>query len=395
MNSLLQKIIRSGVGKIRFWMALTGMGVALLLILLAVQVNADFNELLHGKKNQNESADFLVINKIVTPENQTQKDRNSFTQEDINDLGAQPFTESIGKLSATSFRVSVESYSDALPFYSDAYFESVPDEFIDVKTAEWKWQDGQRDIPVIIPSFFLDLYNTGMAMSQKDLPQLSMQAIEAIPVKVLVTGNGKRGEFVGHVVGQSDRLNSILIPQSFMNWANKEYGYTQSSNPSRIVVKVKDPSDPLLANYLEKKGWKTNAEKTRFSRMRKVVNAVVAVTGGIGLVLLLFGLLVFSLFIQLTIASCKTDIELLQTLGTSPSQLQRFLMRQFLPQNIVIIVMASLLIAIVQWFLSLVLLQQQIFVSKWIAIDTLMAAVIVFVVIWLVNRQTIRRYIKT
>lgn len=395
MNSLLQKIIRSGVGKIRFWMALTGMGVALLLILLAVQVNADFNELLHGKKNQNESADFLVINKIVTPENQTQKDRNSFTQEDINDLGAQSFTESIGKLSATSFRVSVESYSDALPFYSDAYFESVPDEFIDVKTAEWKWQDGQRDIPVIIPSFFLDLYNTGMAMSQKDLPQLSMQAIEAIPVKVLVTGNGKRGEFVGHVVGQSDRLNSILIPQSFMNWANKEYGYTQSSNPSRIVVKVKDPSDPLLANYLEKKGWKTNAEKTRFSRMRKVVNAVVAVTGGIGLVLLLFGLLVFSLFIQLTIASCKTDIELLQTLGTSPSQLQRFLMRQFLPQNIVIIVMASLLIAIVQWFLSLVLLQQQIFVSKWIAIDTLMAAVIVFVVIWLVNRQTIRRYIKT
>jgi hypothetical protein len=46
------------------------------------------------------------------------------------------------------------------------------------------------------------------------------------------------------------------------------------------------------------------------------VNAVVAVTGGIGIVLLVFGLLVFSLFIQLTIASCKSDIELLQTLGT-------------------------------------------------------------------------------
>jgi cell division protein FtsX len=73
-------------------------------------------------------------------------------------------------------------------------------------------------------------------------------------------------------------------------------------------------------------------EKTRFSRIRKIVNGVVAVTGSIGLVLLLFGLLVFSLFIQLTIASCKTDIELLQTLGTSPKQLERFLLKQFLPQ---------------------------------------------------------------
>jgi hypothetical protein len=394
MNSLLQKIIRSGVGKIRFWMALTGMGVAVLLILLAVQVNADFNELLHGKSNQNESADFLVINKIVTPENQLQKDRNSFSAADITDLGSQPFVESLGKLSTTSFRVSVESYSDALPFYSDAYFESVPDEFIDAKNAEWKWAEGQRDVPVIIPSFFLDLYNTGMAMSQKNLPQLSLQAIQAIPVKVVVNGNGKRAEFVGHVTGQSDRINSILIPQSFMDWANKEYGYSQSANPTRVVVKVKDPTDPVLVNYLDKKGWKTNAEKTRFSRMRKVVNAVVAVTGGIGLVLLLFGLLVFSLFIQLTIASCKTDIELLQTLGTSPGQLQRFLIKQFLPQNIVIIAIACLFIAGLQWIISTFLLPQQIFISKWIAADTLIAAAFVSVVIWLVNRQTISKYIK-
>jgi hypothetical protein len=41
---------------LRFWMALTGMGVAVLLILLAVQVNANFNELLHGKKNEVESS---------------------------------------------------------------------------------------------------------------------------------------------------------------------------------------------------------------------------------------------------------------------------------------------------------------------------------------------------
>ena len=129
--------------------------------------------------------------------------------------------------------------------------------------------------------------------------------------------------------------------------------------------------------------------------MRKIVNGVVAVTGGIGLVLLLFGLLVFSLFIQLTIASCKTDIELLQTLGTSPNQLQRFLIKQFLPHNIIIIVAAMLVVGIIQAIVSSYLGSQQIFISKWISWQTAIAGLIIILVIALVNRQTIRKYIRT
>jgi hypothetical protein len=128
--------------------------------------------------------------------------------------------------------------------------------------------------------------------------------------------------------------------------------------------------------------------------MRKVVNGVVAVTGGIGLVLLLFGLLVFSLFIQLTIASCKTDIELLQTLGTSPKQLERFLLKQFLPQNIILIVLALLFIAALQWLITGILKAQQIVLSPWLSINTIIAALVVLAVVYVVNKQTISRYIK-
>jgi cell division protein FtsX len=161
-----------------------------------------------------------------------------------------------------------------------------------------------------------------------------------------------------------------------------------------VVIKIKDPSDPKLVSYLEERGWNTNSEKTRFSRIRKIVNAVVAVTGGIGLVLLLFGLLIFSLFIQLTIASCKTDIQLLQTLGTSPMQLQRFLMRQFLPSNLIIIAIALFIIAVIQWTVSSWLQPQQIFLSAWISVYTVAAALLVLAVIWWVNSRTIRAYIN-
>ena len=393
-NFLLKKIISSGIGQVRYWMAIAGMGVAVLFILIAVQIHANFNYLLHDKSNENENADFLVINKKVTPENQGQKEKSAFSEADISALKAQPFTQSIGKLSTTSFKVSVESYSDALPFYSDAYFESVPDEFIDVKSKEWKWEQGQQDVPVIIPSFFLDLYNTGMAMSLKQLPQLSLEAIMAIPIKITVQGNGQKGEFVGHVVGQTDRINSILIPQAFMDEANKTYGYRTAPLPTRLVVKIPDPSDPKLVQWLDSKGWKTNAEKTRFSNIRRIVNGVVAVSGGIGLMLLLFGLLVFSLFIQLTISSCQSDIELLQTLGASPGQLHRFLMKKFMPANIAIIVLATVVVAGLQWLIQAVLIHQNVHLRPLIALQTMLAAMLVLVVIWWVNKSTVSKFIK-
>ena len=394
MHSLLKKIISSGIGPARYAMATVGMGVAILLILLAVQLYANFNQLLHGKSNSNNVADFLVINKTVTGAMQGQKEKSTFSPADIADLKAQPFTESIGVLNSTNFSVSVESYSDALPFYSDAYFESVPDDFIDGNTTDWKWAPGQRDLPVIIPSFFLDLYNTGMAMTQDNLPQLSMEAITAIPIKITIKGQGQSAEFVGHVVAQTDRLNSILIPQSFMDWANAQYGYRQSQLPTRVVVKTKDPSDPALVQYLAQKGWKTNAEKTRFSKMRGVVNAIVSALGGFGLLMLLFGLLVFSLFIQLTIAACKPDIELLQTLGTAPNQLHGFLMRRFMPTNVALLALALILLSVLQFGAARLLQGRQIILSPWLSWQTLAGAALVFAAVWWVNSSTVRRYLR-
>ena len=383
------------MGRSRFIMATIGLGVALLLILLAVQTQVNFNDLLHGKYNENETADFLVINKEINKENQTQKAKNIFSQADITDIKKQPFTEAIGVLTATNFSVSAESYSAALPFYSDIYFESVPDEFIDVKIKDWKWAEGQPDLPIIIPSFFLDLYNFGMAQSREELPQLSAEALMAIAIKITITGNGQSQVITGHVVGLTDRINSVLIPQSFMNWANTKYGYQQQQKRiTRIVLKTQDPADPKLTSYLTEKNLRTNQDKTRFSKARTAVNIIVKVLAGFGVVMLLFALLVFSLFIQLTIASCKIEIELLITLGTSPKQLGKFLMKQFFPVNVLIMLVCVAVIAVLQYGACALLKNQSMYISPWISLYTIAAAVAVLVMVWWVYRSTINKYVN-
>ncbi len=394
IQPLLRKLIRTGIGRFRFLMGTIGMGVAVFFILLAVQTFLNFNELLHGKRNENETADFLVINKEVTAARQTNKALSAFTTAEIDSLRQQPFAEKVGQLASSNFSVNVSSYSDAFPFYTDAYFESVPDEFIDVKSEAWKWAPGQRDLPVIIPSFFVDLYNTGMAMSQQNLPQLSMEALKLLPLRVAVKGQGREAEWVGHIVGASDRLNSILIPQSYMEWANQQFGYQQQKLATRIVLKTQDPSDPALVKYLADRSWRTNADKTRFSKVRTIVNWIVGIVGGIGVVMLLFGLLVFSLFIQLTIAASRPDIELLKTLGLSRQTLHRFLMQQFMPVHLVIMLAVLLALSGLQWALQSVLTGQGMHVAATINPYTVAASLLVLVLIWLTNRGTIRQYLR-
>ena len=390
LHFLLKKLIRTGAGRSRFVMAIIGLSVAMLLILASVQIQANYNDLLHSKTNQDSVANFLVLNKILSDQN---LGATGLTDNDIDDLKAQPFVESVGLLSPSRFKASIQSYSDRFPFYTDIAFESVPNDFIDVTNKDWKWDEGTQLVPIIVPNMFLDFYNFQFSFSQ-NLPQLTQQVVKMIVFKINVYGPNGITSFNGHVVGFSDRISSLLVPQEFMNWGNAHFGKTQETKPSRVIIRTKDPGNPKLVQYLKEKNLTTDADKTRFSRYRQVVDLVVSISGITGVVMLLFALLIFTLFIQLTIASCKEEIVLLVTLGASPKQLRKFLIRQFFPINILIIILAAVIISALQYYVHVRLLQQHVFINEYPAFNTLITAVIVLLVIWWVTRHFIRSYIS-
>ena len=388
LSQLLKKIIRTGVGKGRFIMAGVGLTIAMLLILSAVQIQVNYNELLYGKSNQDSIANFLVVAKVINGNNR----ENVLTTEEIEKLRKQPFIEKVGLLTASRFKVSAQSPSERFPFYTDMFFESVPDEFIDVKSDAWKWEPGSTTIPLIIPNQFLDLYNFGFAPSQ-NLMQLTQSMVMALPIVLNITFQGQPIRFTGRVVGFSDRISSVLVPENFLAMANKQFGTQRDVRPSRVVIRTNDPGNPALVKYLKDNGLVTDADKTRFSQYRRIVNTVVNASWLTGAVMLLFAILVFSLFIQLTIASTKNEINLLVTIGASPRQLQQFLMKQFLPANVVITFCCLATVAILQYILPTFLATQNMFVSRWISLYTILSALIILVVLWIVNLTTIRKYI--
>lgn len=389
--NLLKKIIKTSAGKTKFIMAFVGLSVALLLILLAIQIQANYHQLLNGKSNTDSTANFLVVNKEI---NNNTVNATILSNEILTKLKNQPYIDAVGNISGGRFKASIESLISSFPFYTDIAFESVQDEFIDVNTKDWQWNEEANFIPMIIPNMFLDIYNFQFSISQ-GYPQITPATLKMMNFKVnLYYTNGQVQSYIGRIVGFSDRISSVLVPQSFMNWANEKFGNATTTNPGRVVIRTKDPGNPALVQFLKDNGLTTDADKTRFSKYRQIVNVITNVSWLTGAIMLLFALLVFTLFIQLTIASCKEEIKLLITLGASPKQLQQFLMKQFFPPNIFIVAIALIIITAIQFILYRILLAQNIFVSNLISFYTVIAGVAVLLLLWWVNYVTIKKYIK-
>ena len=122
------------------------------------------------------------------------------------------------------------------------FFESVPDAYIDVKSADWRFDEQSDFLPIILPRNYLNLYNFGFAQS-RNLPQLSEGVLGLVNVDIHISGNGKSRSFKGNIVGFSNRLNTILVPDRFMQWANGEFGNREVKDPSRLIVEVRLTSE--------------------------------------------------------------------------------------------------------------------------------------------------------
>lgn len=388
-NSLLKKLILKQSGKTKIWIARGGLGIAIFLLLTAIQIQSNYDFLLNNQTNKDSIGDFLVINKMLNNETIGNTEIDSSL---ILKLKEQSFTESIGILTPSRFKASIQSISDRFPFYTDISFESVPDSFIDIRNINFSWKPDADFVPVIVPNMFLDIYNFQFSISQ-NLPQLSPEIVKMIVFKITVYGNRGPVQFNAKIVGFSDRIASMLVPTQFIEWGNQYADTKESNSVSRLVIKTKDPSDPSIARFLMENQLNTNNEKLRFSKYRKIIDTVVSIAGFTGLIMLAFSLLIFTLFIQLNIANSKEEIGLLITLGASPNQLSRFLFRHFFPGNLISILAGIFLVSLLQFLLQQLLQTQAILIPAFISFTTLISGIVLIALLWYITVKTIKKYI--
>ena len=390
LHLLMGKILHSRKGRLRAWMGTLGLGIAALLLLVAVQMQSDFSELLQGKQNKDTNTQYLVINRQL---NNNNLNSGGLREEELEALKKLPEVSAVGIIQPGYFKASLSSTSDRFPFYTDVSFETVSSDFLDEIPEHWTWQEKDEYVPIIVPSLYLDLYNFQFALAQQ-LPQLTPEVVKMIFFNIRIQGPNGEVVLKGKVAGFSDRIQSMLVPQEFMQWCNARFAQGEKRNPSRILIKTKDATSPVLNQFLEKNQLQADKEKTRFSKYREIVNWIAGISGLSGLLMLIFAALVLSLFIQLNIVSKQDEIRLLIQLGASPQQMIGFLMKKFFPPNAIIVLIALGLVAILQYLLFGWLQKKAIGVSAWISPLTLLAALLLILLMGVVNRIAIGRSVK-
>ncbi len=344
MVHTITPLLNTGKNKISRLFSYFGLGIGVLLLLSSMQMFININQLLKGNNPRKNGFDFVSVTKIITNENMG-KD-NTFKEDELEELNHQPAIEATAPLVSNQFRVKA-SAGNIIPFSTDLFLESIDNNFIDTVPPSFSWQPGQTDVPIIFSADFLELYNV-FAPGQ-DLPQLSAKTISSVVIILECSGPNGMQNFRGNIVALSDRINSVLVPRSFMEWGNKNFGGVSKVYPSRIYIKTKDANNPQLLTFLDQKHYHVNKDKTKFGRIKRVLQNIISALAIFGILVIILALMLFSFYLQLMIARSKDNLQLLLTLGYSPSWLSKTVAKTWIPVYIMVIIGSILVTAILQY----------------------------------------------
>lgn len=388
--SLISKLLRKNTSPARIAGFALSNFIGLLIVAGAVMFYIDAR----GIWDDDDSivnTDFLVINKKVTSASTLgDRDVTKFTKKDISELLSQPWVRRVGEFTSSDFRVYASVSQGGRGMETALFFESVPDSFVDMKSSDWSFEPAQTIVPVMIPKDYLALYNFGFAGSA-GLPQLSEQLLTGIPLKLYMRSeDGSRSmSMEGRIVGFSNRLNTVLVPDSFMQYANSRLGSDHSEAPSRLIIDVSSPGDVAISDYLSSHGLEVAGDKSG-SSAAYLLKVVIGIVVSVGILITLLSVFVLMLSISLLMEKNRSVIHRLLMLGAPLREVAAPYSKMIVLGCFVAWILSMVALVVLRSFYSTAL--EGLGLSSdgliWaVATGTVLASIVIFVNIMSVNRK--------
>lgn len=294
------------------------------------------------------SGDYIIMSKRITTGNTLSGTANTFTRAEMAEIGGQQFVKALGQFTATEYKVDARMGVNGMNVLSsELFFESVPDHFVDVPLNSWKWQEGDNTVPIILPRSYLTMYNFGFAQSHS-LPKISDGLVGMIDFTLFVQGNGHRDTYKGRVIGFSNRLNSILVPQTFMDWSNAYYAPDKESLPSRVIIEVANRADERIVKYVDSRNYDVADDCMAAEKTTYFLRLIVTLVMGIGIVISALSFYILMLSIYLLVQKNSEKLENLLLIGYTPARVARPYQLLTIALNSAVLIAAWAILAIVR-----------------------------------------------
>lgn len=365
-----------------------GLLAGITLLLCTVQMFVNIGKLTGEKNISQDGFEYIPISKTVTNENM--RSDNRFNDADIAYIKQQPFITDAAPLISNQFRATI-SAGNIIPFSTDIFLEAINDGFIDTLPESFHWKRGQGVVPIIFSANFLEIYNV-FAPGQ-DLPQLSEQTLKALRIKLECSGPGGTEEYVAHIVALSDRINSVLVPESFLSYANSIIGLQPHPLAARVFIKTDNAESAEFLSFLNKSGLHINKDRMRLGHIKQIVSVAVSAIGIFAVLVILLSIMSLGFYLKLLVAKSRDNLQLLLVLGYSKRWLIKTISKQWIPIYIITTVCGVALLFVFQ-----ILFNTQFSFRKELtpfpSIYVLLLAIIIVLICMAQNRRTIKKLLE-
>lgn len=316
--------------------------IGLTIVILAVQFYCDVLPVFTDEESFIRK-DYLIITRNISSAGAIMGTSAEFSDEDIADIEQQPWCRRVGKFTSSKFSIIASIGGGTSPMIRTMFFfESIPNNFIDVDSTSWHFDPQRPQVPVILSREYLSLYNFGFAATQ-GMPKVSEGEVSSVPLTFNLAGNGHSDIMNGRIVGFSNRLNTIIVPDEFMRWANARYGTGEVQQPLRLVVEVNRPGDPKIQAYMDAHKYMIAGDKMASSKTYYFLTLIIIIVIVIGVLISLLSFFVLMLSIYLLLQKNTKKLQDLIMLGYSPRQVSAPYVKMVVLINVAVLIASVIL----------------------------------------------------
>lgn len=391
LKKLLFQTKKQTILIVAFLGALLGMAFLLVAINFFVNINQWMK-----KDDSVFGANTVIIQKRISNFNSLNMSNSSFVEDEIEEIKNLDFVEEIAAFENNTFDVSLKlaDQGNNMPYFrTDMFLQSLPQKYLDIAEDDWYWDEKTEVIPLIMPEDYLTLYNHGFAVAQ-GLPQISKEAFTSALFELEIKSSKNNKKYLARVVHLSSKINSVLVPQSFLHFANNEYGTGNEKDPSRLILVAKEDQFAALEAFVKERNLDVNQSVINYAKIKSYVKILLSVILFIGIVILILSFTIFILYSMMIIVKTEYEIKTLLRIGYAVKTISKKYMLYFSKIFGVISLSSIGVVVLVNFILNPYTKNYGFDSSLMPNIETWISMLVIFILFIILNKLNIDRNIK-
>ena len=258
---------------------------------------------------------------------------------------------------------------------------------------DWAWDENSEFIPIVLPRDFIMIINYGFAQSQ-GINQISEELLMAARLTIHIDGGENKKKMIGQVVGFSQKISSILVPESFLAYANPIYGSGNVINPARVFITTTDDSYGELEDLMEEMNLDISKSAIDVAKIKTIITVVIAIFGVAAILIMLLSLMGFVQYSQLVLSKAAYEIKTLLRIGYSVKSIVSTFIKQMIVIFGFVTVLSIVIMLLVKLFIVNVWLNENgIHLEDSSIIPTTLLAIVCFALFIVANFLNVKKVI--